>query len=71
MAKHMRISRHNRGLVGECLSCHGLVGNPTRNNIKCKRLGYIKSSERHLLFWREWALFSPIIKILKSQYLVD
>jgi len=35
---------------GECVTCHGLVGNSTRNNTKCKRLGYFKLFERYLLF---------------------
>ena len=34
LAKRMRISWP----CGECVSCHGLVGNITGNNTKCKRL---------------------------------
>jgi len=34
----------------ECVTCERLVGDPTRNDTKSKRLCYFKSSERYLLF---------------------
>ena len=35
---------------GECVTCHRLVGNSTRNNAKCERLGHFKLFEQYLLF---------------------
>jgi len=53
---------------GECVSCHRLVGNPTRNNAKTiSVLGYFKSFERYLLFPIWQRVYSRVCKCMSRE----